>query len=68
MFPYNTFIDLSSGDQTLEDYVSRCRAYAVWYDDSADVSGGKILTLSTCDYTYENGRLVIIAVRDCHKW
>ena len=64
VFPYNRFSDFSSGEYSAADYIARCRPYAIWYDDSVDTEGKKLLTLSTCDYTYENGRLVVVAVSD----
>lgn len=62
MFPYNNMVDF--GDtMTAADYVARCQPYALWTDDSADLEGAKLLTLSTCEYSYTNGRLVVVAAK-----
>ena len=63
MFPYNTVTEFSYRDQTASDYVSRCKPYAIWCDENADLSKNKLLTLSTCEYSHTNGRLVIVAAK-----
>ncbi len=60
-FPYHEFVNFSSEGLTAEDFISRCKLYAIWSDESADLSDAKLLSLSTCEYSYGNGRLVVVA-------
>ena len=61
-FRYHLYGD-NSGDMTLEEYWQQCEALA-FYDTGLDpVPGDKLLTLSTCEYTLDHGRLVIVARR-----
>lgn len=63
-FPYHKFIDFSSSPDATEDYIARCKNYAVWYDSDATVEANdKLLTLSTCENTQDDARLVIVAKR-----
>lgn len=61
-FQYHQFVD--AADQTHFDaFVENCRAYAI-YDTGVDVDyGDKLITLSTCEYSQVNGRLVVVAKR-----
>ena len=44
-------------------YVFRCKALS-YYDTGITAEyGDKLLTLSTCEYTNTNGRLVVVAKR-----
>lgn len=62
-FPYhlvNRFTEAS----TATDYLSRAKYYALWYDDTIPIpEDAQLLSLSTCEYTLEDGRLVMVAVR-----
>lgn len=59
-FPYHLFVDAAEAAD-FDDYVSTCKAYAL-YDTGVTASyGDKLITLSTCEYTHENGRLVVVA-------
>lgn len=59
-FAYHTFVDGTTPEQW-EEFLSGCEQYSL-YDTGVTVSpGDKLITLSTCEYTHENGRLVIVA-------
>ena len=61
-FAYHQFIDAQS-DGDWEEFWTNCRANA-FYDTGLELNpGDKIITLSTCEYTLTNGRLVIVAKR-----
>lgn len=61
-FQYQNFID-ATDEAAFSEFVENCRQYAL-YDTGVDaVYGDKLITLSTCEYSNENGRLVVVAKR-----
>lgn len=59
-FPYYKYIDLS--DETLyRNFLEQCSRYAIWQSKSLPEPGTELLTLSTCEYSRQNGRLVVVA-------
>lgn len=61
-FAYHTFIN-AEYDSDWNDFWKNCRKNA-FYDTGLDLyPGDKIITLSTCEYTLTNGRLVVVAKR-----
>ena len=57
---YHNFI-YAQDDADWESFWQNCRDNA-FYDTGLDLSpGDQIITLSTCEYTLTNGRLVIVA-------
>lgn len=61
-FPYYDFSRASSAKE-FDSYVAACKRLA-YYDTGVTAEyGEQILTLSTCEYTHENGRLLVIAKR-----
>ena len=60
---YYNFID-AEDEKALHQYLNHIHAAAVYYDEeNAPEFGDEILTLSTCNYHTEDGRLALIAVR-----
>lgn len=61
-FQYHMFVD--AADETeFTQFVSTCKALAL-YDTGVDAApGDTFITLSTCEYSQTNGRLVIVAKR-----
>jgi sortase B len=59
-FPYNHFIS-ASGNAEFDEYVRRCKVLSFYDTDSAVVYGDKLITLSTCEYSERNSRLVVVA-------
>lgn len=61
-FYYHNFID--AVDQTVFDnFTAKCKELAL-YDTGVEAQlGDKFITLSTCDYFADNGRLVVVAKR-----
>ncbi len=59
-FQYYDYIDIGS-KEAFTSYVTNAKEQSL-YDTGVEVSwGDRLVTLSTCEYTKENGRLVIVA-------
>ena len=61
-FAYHQFVD-AANEQEFTDFVDTCKALSFYDTGITPVYGDKLLTLSTCEYTLDNGRLVVCAVR-----
>jgi sortase B len=62
-FQYYNYSDFRD-EIEFANFVGQARSYANIVDDGAAPKyGDKVLLLSTCEYTHDNGRLVVIAVR-----
>ena len=61
-FPFYRFVDAASTEE-FADYVSACKARALYDTGISAEYGDKLLTLSTCDNITDNGRLLVIAKR-----
>jgi len=59
-FPFYWFVDAASPEE-FADYVSACKAQALYDTGISAQYGDKLLTLSTCDNITDNGRLLVIA-------
>ena len=60
-FPYHTFVD--GNETSFATFVKKCKDLSL-YDTGIDaVYGDKLITLSTCDHTIRDGRLVVVAKR-----
>lgn len=61
-FSYHLFVNADS-ESEFNEFVSTCKDLA-FYDTGVTASyGDKLITLSTCEYTLDNGRLVVVAKR-----
>ncbi len=59
-FAYHRFVD-ALDQQEFDNFVSTCKALA-YYDTGVSAQyGDKLISLSTCDYSRTNGRLVVVA-------
>jgi sortase B len=59
-FPYHAFV-YAADEAAFSDYVVRCKALS-FYDTGVGASyGDKLITLSTCEYTQQGNRLVVVA-------
>ena len=59
-FRYHTFIN-AANEEEFNEFISTCKELA-YYDTGVTAQyGDKLLTLSTCEYTHTNGRLVVVA-------
>lgn len=61
-FAYHSFID-AADPSDFDAYISQCRALSYYDTGITAAFGDKLITLSTCEYTHANGRLVIVAKR-----
>lgn len=61
-FPYYQYIDLSE-EKIYEEFLNQCTRYAIWSAEEISQTCAELLTLSTCEYSKENGRLVVVAVK-----
>lgn len=59
-FSYHQFVDAQSEDE-FYNYVNQCKTLSLYDTGITPAYGDKLLTLSTCEYTRENGRLVVVA-------
>ncbi len=63
VFKYYDFINAYSAEEYY-DYLANIKAISLYYNDSiAPEYGTGLLTLSTCDYTQDDGRFVLLARR-----
>ena len=61
-FSYHKFVD-AKDEEAFDDFVSTCKDLAFYETGITPVYGDKLICLSTCEYSRENGRLVVAAVR-----
>lgn len=61
-FAYHRFIN-AENEKAFDDYVAQCKELAIYDTGITAQYGDKLITLSTCEYTQTNGRLVIVAKR-----
>ena len=61
-FSYHQFVD-AANEKEFNDFVSKCKELAFYDTGITPVYGDKLICLSTCEYTLDNGRLVLAAVR-----
>ncbi len=61
-FPYHRFSDAATEGE-FNEFVRNVKELQFFDTGITPVYGDKLLTLSTCEYTLENGRLVVCAMR-----
>jgi len=61
-FPYHQMEDAET-EAEFTDFISTCKRLQLYETGITPVYGDKIICLSTCEYSQENGRLVVAAVR-----
>ncbi len=61
-FSYHQFVD-AANEQEFNDFVSTCKQMSFYDTGITPVYGDKLICLSTCEYTLDEGRLVVAAVR-----
>ncbi len=61
-FSYHKFVD-AADEQEFDDFVATCKRLSFYDTGITPVYGDKLICLSTCEYTLDNGRLVVAAVR-----
>lgn len=61
-FKYYNFINANNEDE-FNTFVNQCKELSFFDTENTAIYGDKLLTLSTCDYSSKNARLVIVAKR-----
>ena len=61
-FAYHQFVDAANAEE-FNEFVATCKSQAFYDTGITPVYGDKLILLSTCEYTLDNGRLVVCAVR-----
>ena len=61
-FQYHLYVDFAN-ENDFNNFVSGCRRNSLYDTGLSAEFGDKLITLSTCEYTLVNGRLVIVAKR-----
>lgn len=61
-FQYQAFVNAYDAD-AFDDFIGTCKKLALYDTGLSAAYGDKLITLSTCDYSLENGRLVVVAKR-----
>ena len=61
-FSYHQFVD-AENEKEFNEFVSTCKKLSFYDTGITPVYGDKLICLSTCEYTLDNGRLVVAAVR-----
>ena len=61
-FRYHMFVD-AADEQEFDEFVATCKQLSFYDTGITPVYGDKLICLSTCEYTLNNGRLVVAAVR-----
>ena len=59
VFRYYRYFDFNTQNE-LKEYVNNCKKEQL-YDTKADITDSQIITLTTCEYSQDNGRLVVVA-------
>ena len=61
-FDYHLFVD-AFDEADFADFVAQCKAMSLYETGVSAEYGDKLITLSTCEYSQDNGRMVIVAKR-----
>lgn len=61
-FAYHKMVD-AENEEDFNEFVATCKELAFYDTGITPVYGDKLLCLSTCEYTIDNGRFVVAAVR-----
>ena len=59
-FRYYDFVD-AEDEKAFDEYVSKCKEFALYDTGVTAKYGDKLITLSTCEYSAQNGRFVVVA-------
>ena len=59
-FKYYRFVDAESSDE-FDSYIAKCKELSIYDTGVTAEYGDKLITLSTCEYSRTNGRLVVVA-------
>lgn len=60
-FRYNEYANMN--EEEFSEFVDQCMARRLYDTGESAEYGDELITLSTCEYTYQNGRFVVVAKR-----
>lgn len=60
VFRYYYFVD-AKNEKEFNDYINNCKEASIYDIETTAIYGEQLLTLSTCEYSRENGRFAIVA-------
>ena len=61
-FEYYNFAG-TDDEAEFNNYVRQCKEKSIYKIDKSATFGQRLLTLSTCEYSHKNGRMVIVAAQ-----
>ena len=59
-FPYHHFVN-AADEQEFNEYIEKCKELSLYEIETTARYGDKLITLSTCDYSRRDGRMVVVA-------
>lgn len=59
-FDYQNYTDFTDKEQ-FNTFMDKCKSLSLYDTETNSAYGDRLITLSTCEYSEENGRLVVIA-------
>lgn len=59
-FRYYDFVD-TEDENAFNAYIAKCKELALYDTGVTAEYGDRLITLSTCEYSAQNGRLVVVA-------
>ncbi|MEE0557654.1 MAG: class B sortase, partial [Blautia wexlerae] len=59
-FRYYDFVD-AENEEDFNSYIGKCKELALYDTGVTAGYGDRLITLSTCEYSAQNGRLVVVA-------
>ena len=59
VFKYYSYTDLTDKEK-FNEYVSNCKKYQLYNTNVSAVYGNQIISLVTCEYSQDNGRLIVL--------
>ena len=59
-YRYYDFVNAET-EEVFAEYVAKCKELALYDTGVSAEYGDKLITLSTCEYSAQNGRLVVVA-------
>ena len=59
-FKYYHFVHAESAE-AFDEYIAQCKALALYDTGVTAEYGDQLITLSTCEYSRPNGRMVVVA-------
>ena len=57
------WLESRQSQQQFDDFVAQCKALSLYDTGVSAQYGDKLITLTTCEYSQDNGRMVLVAKR-----